>query len=432
MKALPLLLLFFWQAAAPSNTAERAYFLYQRSIVPTAPGLNCAVLDADVFAHSGASLKDLRLFPQTAQAREIPYAVTLSEPIQPDAEPARVLNLGLRNGVLSFDLAMPRRPYTDVVLSLAGQDYIASATVTGIDATGESGASNPGGTRLGEFTLFDLTSQHLSRSSTLPLQESSFPFLHIDLIASAAPGTRRFDPNPQMVLGASVPPSREAQSVYTLASETRTLTQRGRQTVARFPLPERVPVERVTFVLSPQFRGNFTRDVAISDHPADTTNAAGETVSGSIFRVHLAQSGREIDQQRLSIPATLGSNLQSAAEVEITVDNGDDQPLPIAAVLLEMRQRRLCFDAPSTAPLTLFYGEPTLPSPIYDFARTVSLTNQIPVARVGPEQKNPVYTPRPDTRAFTERHPEVIWVAFLGVVCILAVVAIRSSRHLPR
>jgi hypothetical protein len=209
LKTFPLLLLFLWQAAAPSNNAERAYFLYQRSIVPAAPGLNCAVLDADIFAHSGASLKDLRLFPQTAEAREIPYAITLSEPIQPDAESARVLNLGLRNGVLSFDLAMPNRPYTDVVLSLAGQDYIATATVTGL---GHPGDGN--GTRLGDFTLFDLTSQHLSRSSTLPLQESSFPYLHIDLAPTAAPGTRGFDLAPGMVLGASVPPSREAQTVF--------------------------------------------------------------------------------------------------------------------------------------------------------------------------------------------------------------------------
>lgn len=427
MKTIPLLFLFLWQIATPSPVAERAYFLYQRSIVPDSAGLNCAVLDPQVFAHSSASLKDLRLFPQTAQAREIPYAVTLSEPIQPDSESARVLNLGVRNGVLSFDLAMPHRPYTDVVLSLAGADYIASATVTGINSPGD-----PNGTRLGEFTLFDLTSQHLSRSSTLPLQESSFPYLHIDLTPSAAPGSRRFEPTPQMVLGASVPPSRDAQTVYTIAAETRTLTQRSRRTVARFALPERVPVERVTFVLAPAFKGNFTRDVVISDHPDDTTVSAGETVSGSIFRVRLTQVGREIHQQRLSVPATLGSNLQSAAEVEIAVDNGDDQPLPITAVQLEMRQRRLCFEVPSTAPLTLFYGDPTLPAPIYDFARTVSLTNQIPVARVGAEQKNPVYTPRPDNRAFTERHPEVIWVAFLAVVCILAVIAIRSSRHLPR
>jgi hypothetical protein len=32
----------------------------------------------------------------------------------------------------------------------------------------------------------------------------------------------------------------------------------------------------------------------------------------------------------------------------------------------------------------------------------------------------------------TERHPELIWIIFLAVICVLAVVAIRSSRHLSR
>jgi hypothetical protein len=425
VKLFLLIFLLLWQASAPP--AERQYFLYQRAVVPAVAGLNCAVLDAATFAHASASLKDLRLFPQTAQAREIPYAVTLSESVQPDSEPARVLNLGLQGRVLTFDLAMPQRPYTEVVLDLAGTDYIASATVTGMEQPGGSG-----GTRLGEFTLFDLSSQRLSRSTALPLQEASFPYLHVELNISPAPGVRGFEPSPQMVRGASVPPSREAQTVFTVAAETHAITQRGRETIARFTLPERVPVEQVSFVLAPEFKGNFSREVTISDHASGTPASAGETASGSISRVRLTEAGREIRQQRLSIPTTIGSNLQSAAEVEITIHNGDDQPLPISAVRLEMRQRRLCFSASSTASLTLFYGDPALLAPEYDFARTVVLTNQTPEARVGPEQRNPVYTERRDTRPATERHPELVWVAFLAVICILAVIAIRSSRHLPR
>jgi hypothetical protein len=132
------------------------------------------------------------------------------------------------------------------------------------------------------------------------------------------------------------------------------------------------------------------------------------------------------------VPATLGSNLQRSPEDEIALNNGDDAPLPIVAVQLQMRQRRLCFNASSTEPLTLFYGDPTLTAPDYDLARTIQLTGKTAVARMGPEQRNPIYMARPDTRSMTERHPELIWIVFLGVVCILAVIAIRSSRHLPR
>ncbi|WP_035348757.1 DUF3999 family protein [Edaphobacter aggregans] len=426
---LPLLALMFWQAGARDvsvETAERQYFRYQRSVVPTETGQNCAVLDAAVFAHGSAALKDVRLFPQTAVAREIPYAITLSEPAQPDAEPARVLNLGLRGRTITFDLAMPQRPYTEVVLDLAGRDFIAAATVMGEKAPGSDG------TRLGEFTLFDLTTQHLSRSTTLPLEESSFPYLHVELNVSPAPGTAGPKISPQMVRGVSVPPSREAQTLFALAAETKTITQRGRQTVARFTLPERVPVERITFVLAPEFKGNFSRDVVITDHAQGTPASAGETIYGTILRVRLNQAGREIRQQQLSVPATLGSNLQSAAEVEVAVNNGDDQPLPITAVRLEMRERRLCFDARALAPVTLFYGDAALAAPLYDYARTFSAAGAVHTAQMGPEQQNPVYTLRPDMRALTERHPELVWVIFLAVICVLAVIAIRSTRHLSR
>lgn len=427
---LPLFALLFWQAGArvaSQETAERPYFRYQRAIAPAAVGQNCAVLDAATFAHASTSLRDVRLFPQTAVAREIPYAVTLSEPAQPDAEPARVINLGLHVRTIVFDLAMPSRPYTEVVLDLGGRDYIATATVTG-----KKTLEDAAGVRLGEFTLFDLTTQRLGRSMTLPLQESSFSYLHVELNLSPAAGTSTLHAMPQIVRGASVPPSREAQTLFALAVETRAMTQRGRQTIASFTLPERVPVERVTFVLAPDFKGNFSRDVVITAHAQGTSASAGETVYGTILRVRLTQGGREIRQQQLSVPATLGSNLQSPAEVEVAVNNGDDQPLPITAVRLEMRERKLCFNASSLDPVTLFYGDSTLAAPQYDYARTFSANGTVHAAQVGVEQQNPVYRPRPDTRAATERHPELVWVVFLAVICVLAVIALRSTRHLPR
>jgi hypothetical protein len=427
---LPLLVFVLWQGGsrvAPVETAECQYFRYQRTIAPSGVGQNCAVLDASTFAHASPALKDLRLFPQTAAAHETPYAVTLSEPTQPDSEPAHVINLGLRGRAIVFDLAMPQRPYTDVVLDLEGRDFIATATVTGSNTPGDSA-----GTRLGDFTLFDLTTQHLSRSTALPLQESSFRYLHVELVVTPVHGASTLRILPAMVRGVSVPPSREAQTVFALAAETKTITQRGRQTIASFALPERVPVERVSFVLAPEFKGNFSRDVVITDHAQEMPTSAGETIYGTILRVRLNQAGREIRQQQLSIPATLGSNLQSGAQVEVAVNNGDDQPLPIAAVRLEMRERKLCFDASSLNPVTLFYGDSALVAPQYDYARTFSGSGVIHAAEMGAEQLNPVYTTRPDTRAATERHPGLVWIIFLAVMFVLAVIAIRSTRHLTR
>ena len=423
MKSAILLALLMWQATpgAEPVSADQQYLRYERVVnVPAGSGQNCAVIDPQIFPHAAPSLKDLRLYQD---GRELPYAITLSAPQQLDSDTAHVRNLGLRGRNIVFDVEMPNRPYTEITLDLAGQDFLATATVSG---TRDPNYANQ--TRLGEFTLFDLTSQHLSRNTTMHLQETDLPYLHIELAVSPATGNRSFVVKPEMVHGVTVPPSREAQSLYTTAATATTITQRGRQSVATSALPERIPIDRVSFDLAPDFKANFSRDVRITDRPDGSPNFPSESVAGTIFRVNLTQSGREIRQQQLSVPATIGSNMQSAATVEVAVDNGDDQQLPISAIRLEMRQRNICFDVSTAGPILLFYGDAALAAPQYDYARLFSTSNVVRMAQLAPEQKNPAYRDRPDARPFTERHPHLLWIALLGMICVLAIVAIRSSK----
>jgi hypothetical protein len=433
VKSALLLAVLLWQAAssAEAPVAEPQYLRYYRTItLPTGQsqtsGQSCAILDPQIFPHAAASLKDLRLYQNS---HEIPYAITLSEPQQPDSDTATIRNLGLRGRSVVFDLEMPPRPYTDVTLNLTGQDFLAIATVSG---TRDPNYANQ--THLGDFTLFDLTTQHLSRSTTLHLQETDLPYLHIELAVTPAPGDHPFTPGMDMVTGVTVPPSREAQSLYTTAASSSAITQRGHHTIATFALPERIPIERVSFDLSPTYKANFSRDVHITDHPINTPDApsTSETLVGTILRVHLTQSGREIRQQQLSVPATLGSNMQSAAAVEVAIDNGNDTPLPLTAIRLETRQRNICFDASAAAALTLFYGDPVLPAPQYDYARLFSPSDTTATARLGPEQFNSTFHDRPDSRPLTERYPHLLWIVLLIVICILAIVAIRSSKTIHR
>ena len=426
-----LLALAFLQLSAAAAPDATSFSRYRRSITPVAPGQTCVVLDAATFAHAAPFLRDLRLQasgPQSSTGiQELPYVVTLSEAQQSESEPARILNLGTRGHALTFDLQMPSRPYTEVDLDLAGQDFLATATVAGI--------SNPGsatGTALGSFNLFDLASQHLSRSTVLHLQESTFPYLHVILTASPANGTSGFiAATPQMIRAATVPPSREAQTLFTVAAQTSAIETRDRQSVARFHLPERVPIERISFTLAPAFHANFSRDVLVTTHAVGSPPNSGDSVSGAIERVKMVRGERDISEEQLSIPATLGANLQSPAEVEVAIHNGDDPPLPVTAVQLEMRQRALCFQASATQQFNLTYGDPKLEAPVYDLARTYTPSAHSATAQLGPEELNPTWHPRPDARPYTERHPHLLWIALLIVVCILALVAFRSThpRH---
>jgi hypothetical protein len=456
MRAAALLAVLLWQAAAAGNgtpVAEPGTMRYERAIrVAGGAGQACAALDAAIFPHAAPSLTDVRIFPADAAAagaamHEVPYAITLSEAASEETEAARLLNAGTDSSgkKIVFDLEMPARAYTGVTLDLdpAVQNFIATATVEGADELG----SYVKVTQLGTFTLFDLSAQRLSRDTTLPLQESTFKYLHVTLSVSPAPGSvARFVPG--MVRGATVPPSREAQTIYTTVASVSVPTSgelaSPRKTRFDLDLPLRVPVERVSFDLAPGYSGNFSRDVTIHarSNPDATTTAESlpvETLTGSISRVHTTQEGQTIDQQELSVPAVLGANLQRAAKVEVTIENGDDQPLPIAAVRLEMRQRKICFEAPAggaagkDSGLALFYGDSRLEAPEYDYARLFVASRAAVAAELGPEALNAKYrAPAAEVRPFAERHPELLWIALIVAICALGMVALKAARNVGR
>jgi hypothetical protein len=435
-------LAFLLALQAASHVApEPQHFRYQRTIQLPAgtQGRVCAPLDPAVYQHSTA-LTDLRLY--TAGA-ELPYALMTS---QADArsESAQVLNAGqVRNAnqrgpAIAFDLAMPARPYSTVDLQLSGRDFLATAKVTGLHHPGSCCTSGTQlGTQLGTFTLFDLTTQRLGRSTTIALGESTFPYLHIELEARPAPGRSTFQATPGMVLGASIPPSREAQTLYTPVAQTTSILQQPRQSVATFQLPAHVPIERVSFALDPASTTSFSRTVRLKAVVAAPPNAPPilpEELAGEISRIHLTEKGQDIREQNLSIPAILGSNVRDPATLTITVENGDDQPIPLHAIRLEMRQRLLCFDAPSTpaapsAPITMLYGDPALAAPVYDYARLFRPADHAEAATLGPEQPNAHFAPRHQSRTFTDRHPELLSVALFAVVCALGLVAFRSTKR---
>jgi hypothetical protein len=420
-----------WQAANPGvshTVADTQHLKYARALTVGAggAGVACAVLDAAVFAHAASrSGDDLRVFGAGADgvAVEIPFALTESEAQPVDVATATVENLGMRGGDVVFDLVMPLRVYSEVDLQLGAKDFVATAKVSGTDA--QRGPS----TSLGSFALFDLTQQRLSRSTALPLQESSFARLHVELHVMNAAGGAYVGLTPAIVEGATVPASREAQTLYSVVG-TADVTQQGASTVARIEMPAHVPVERVSFVLDPAFKRDFLREVTVGAGKGEML----ESVDGEIERVTRARvSGEpEIRQAKLSVDAVMGSNLREPATYVVTVKNGDDQPLAIKAVELEMRQRRVCFDAKAGSAYTLRYGDVALHAPVYDFARLYADETKPLAASMGAETVNAEFVAREDSRPYTERHPEVLWIALLAVVAALGATALHGVKHKGR
>lgn len=435
--ALALMVALLWQAgdfgvpgtAAP--LAEQQHLRYERTLrLPAgAPGIACAVLDASAFADSASwSEGDLRVFRGigTGKQEEVPFSVSYSEAQPTDAVTATVQNLRLQQGEIVFDLAMPRRVYTIVDLNLAAQNFIGTAEVSGSDGKGGPSKS------LGTFTVFDFTEKHLARSTLLAMQESSFAQLHVrlrlqDVDGGALPGL-----SAAMVVGATVPASREAQTLYTVVATTSTMTQVGRSTVAQIEVPAHVPIERVNFVLDAGYKADFLRSVTISaGRDLRATAGPDEVIDGEIWRVTRG-GDTAIHAAKLTQIAVIASNLREAARVRVEVKNGGETQLPIKAIQLEMRQRTICFDAAVGSTYVLRYGDDALRAPVYNLDGMAKMSASPIVAALGPEELNRAYVARRNAETYRERNPELYWILLLAAIAALGALASRHTKRRGR
>lgn len=414
MKLRAAVLLLALAAASP----EIRYFRYERPVqnTPRQAAQTCLALDPAIFAHAAPQLADLRLYHDKA---ETPYVVQVAAPVQPAQKSILPLNLGQRAGQTVFDAAMPDSPYSDIQLAVTGQNFIATVTVYGSQT--QAGTSE---TKLGAFTIFDLTRQRLGRSTVLHLPQSDFRYLHFRIAGPLAP---------ESITGLWVTRLPASLPRYVTVAETTDVTEKNHSSVVEFTVPAHVPVDRIAFVpgATPAL---FSRDVSVSvagpsQSPADGREPAPTFFSaGNLLRIHGEQSGHRIDEERLSLDAP-PVNFATPAKWTITIDNGDDLPLTLNSVRLEMLQRDLCFEAAADGHYTLYYGDPALSPPRYDYARLFAKKADAVEATAGPEQSNPAYQPRPDERPFTEKHPVLLWVALIAVIALLGGIALRAGKR---
>jgi uncharacterized membrane protein len=110
----------------------------------------------------------------------------------------------------------------------------------------------------------------------------------------------------------------------------------------------------------------------------------------------------------------------------ITIDNGDDPPLPITKVQPQSVERRLYFEPQGKTSLKLYYGDDQLAAPVYDYAKLFREEENAALAQLGAEAMNSAYSNRPDERPWSERHKAVLWAALLLAVAVLGSLAFRG------
>ena len=403
MKLAATLSLLLVVAGAPTRLEPAIpYFTHVRQVQIAEPDRqNFFVVDQEIWKDSRPDLADLRLYDG-----ESPVQFAISEQragISSDEVEAKLLNLGSVSGHTEFDLdAESLAEYDRIRLRLDARDFISTASVSGGSAPGTATE-----VELTPSTLYDFSKEQLGSNFQLKLPTSSFRYLHIKL----SPGIR-----PEQVHSATIYNLHEQQASWTKVGACAAPENKPHLTVISCSIPEKVPLSRILFHVDPG-QVNFRRTVSLEDRKGQ------QFASGEISRVRINRAGTLVTSEELSVNVFGNSDA-----ITINVDNGDNPPLAVSAVEPLAVERRIYFEPHGKTTLTLYYGDPKLSAPVYDYARFFHPDAAPAEAQLAAATHNPRYTGRPDERPWSDRHTGILWTAMIAAVLTLTVLAVRGLR----
>jgi uncharacterized protein DUF3999 len=403
---------------ALATGAVHPRFHYERPVkmnVTTTPE-TCVVLPLDLLPHTAPMLQDLRL---TAGDHEIAYQLrTSSDAAEDVGRPQQILNLGQRNGAISFDVEMTQPRYSRLLLKMARSHFSVLVHIIGIDRPGEAGVAFP------EIAYSSDTPEDEPQVKLISLPESNFRYLHFEV------QTLALDPvTPRDIAGVDVLTETTESPRYLEVAFATAPQQKPHETIYEFSVPANAPVDRLSFA-SDDPDAVFSRTADLERYKSSPSDTATKEMPAQSEGVTLTRSPHRRLRQSTSRPETIDLGLGAVSypsTVRLTIQNGDDAPLALGAVTLQMRERRLCFLPKRNASYTLRYGDPSLGPPQYDLTPIEAVAANASVSTLGAER---ALTPEiADVRPFTERHPVLLWAALILVVGTLGVVALRSARN---
>jgi hypothetical protein len=402
--------------AAPMFRYERPVQLAQSAAPET-----CVVLPPDLLSHAAPRLQDLRVM---AGDREVAYQIrTSSEAGAEVTRPEQILNLGQHGGAVSFDVEMTEPRYNRVLLRMARSHFSVLIRMTGTERAGEGGVALP------EIAYSSNADENETQQRLISLPESSFRYLHFEI------RTLALEPvTPQDIAGVDVLVEKAELPRYMQVAAASGPQQKPHETVYEFAVPPNLALDGLSFA-SDDPRTVFSRTADVERfRTSQTTEAASEDAgqrampmqSEGIAFIHKPDAKQPAASNGQStINLALGA-VPYASTVRLTIQNGDDAPLALHAVALQMRERQVCFLRKTNTSYTLRYGDPLLGAPQYDLSPIEANAMSVSASTLGAERA--LMPTETGLRPFTERHPVLLWIALILVVGTLGFVALRSAR----
>jgi hypothetical protein len=335
---------------------------YERPVVTVGPGPQRLAIDAGLLAagapfrvlrrgeryYAEDGLSDLRLV--TDDGRPVPHL--LVQPPAPEREWVRgsILSVAATKKTSGFEVDFAQALAVDMVrVDGLPVPHLKRLTLEG------SGDRARWTTLVAEGTLFELPDEKLRQNS---LAFASGPYRYLRVTWNDANSGRV--PNPTAVFARRVSDAPPPPATMLVASIERRPSEPG---ISRFrvKLPAaRLPIVALDLTVGPGGAGGHVfRRAAVSESRFAGLEAAPVEL-GSAMLSRVVRDGLTASALQVPIAAP------SEAEIELTIDDGANEPLDLRAVSVVLAELPwIYFEAPAGA-VSARYGNLTLPRPAYD------------------------------------------------------------------
>lgn len=385
---------------------------YTRTIEQAHGGaLNYLTLDRAAFAHSENQLADLRIVDDVG--KEIPYAVRSQitrppEPVKlsstvrensfvPHEFTQVVLDLGAKTGFHNnLRVRTPETDFINWVEVAASDDGHVWRIVNARAPISRFSKENLEGNQIVRY------SENNARYLRVRIQETDDPFrvTDIEVFSSPAVNKEAATENGLPLANSLAPDANGPESL------TRWTIDLGSGSI---------PISRFTFETS---QPEFYRAVRIltSSDGKEWQFVGGGEIHRYVFN--------GVSQESLGVPCNENGGPRYW---RVEVLNGSDVQLSGVRLSVLMPQRFVLFHAATDRSYRMVYGNSRATAPDYDLGRTLQLpaAETMPHPSLGAEEVTSNYV---DPSPFTERHPNLLWVALGLAVILLGYAAVRALR----
>jgi hypothetical protein len=401
-------------ASAVSTDLPSAWrsWRYSRSIESgRADALNYVILDREVFSHSENQLADLRIIDDLGQ--ELPFEVRsqITPPPQPVKLPATLRENSFVPGQFTqvvLDLGEHASFHNSVRVQTTESDFINWVEVAASDDAHQWRIVNA------RAPISRFRRENLEGNQTVRYSENNARYLRVRIQEAAhnfeVTGMEVFS-SPS--IATESPAERGALLTALLLPDSNGASSQTQWTVDLGAAA--IPIARFNFETT---QAEFYRAVRLLN---STDQKEWQSVGGGEIHRFLA-NGKTEESLGVQCYEMWGPRFW-----RVEVLNANDAPLAEVHLSLTMPLRFVLFHPVQNRFYRLIYGNFRATAPQYDLARTLHMQANEVMAHLGlgAEEATSNYA---DPRPFTERHPNLLWIALGVAIVLLAYAALRALR----